>query len=187
MEVGLAIRRPEQLVLRWQEAKGNAVTTLISTLLLNAVFGIAAYGVTMQMHKGALAMLRAAVLTPLSAGSAWLIALPALYIFNSALGSRMSLQATVLAASITVCFGSWAMLASVPINWFFSLALPYASMRLLTNLVVFTGVGVCMIDVFIRVLETLEPERSPFYGYLWIGLVAVIGMELFSIFGIFSF
>lgn len=123
---------------------------------------------------------------PLAAGTAWLIALPTLYIYNRALDSRLSLQATILAASVTVCFGAWAMLASVSITWFFSLALPYTFVRLLINLIVFTGVGICMIDVFLRVLQVLEPGRSPIYGAAWIGLVAVIGMELFSIFGVFD-
>ena len=186
LEVGWAIRRPEQLIRHWHEAGGDTVRTLIVVLLLNATFGVAAYGMTMQMHHGALGMLRGAVLTPLAAGGAWVIALPALYICNSVLGSRLSLPATVLAASVTVCFGAWAMLASVPINWFFSLALPYAPIRLLTNLVVYTGVGLCMSDVFIRVLQALEPGRSPMYGYIWLGLVAVIGTELFSIFGVFD-
>jgi hypothetical protein len=102
------------------------------------------------------------------------------------LDSRLSLQATILAASVTVCFGAWAMLASVSITWFFSLALPYTFVRLLINLIVFTGVGICMIDVFLRDLQVLEPGRSPIYGAAWIGLVAVIGMELFSIFGVFD-
>lgn len=173
-EVGIAVRRPEQLVLRWREANDKSVHMLIALLLVNAVFGTAAYGVTMQLHTGAIGMIWAAVLTPMAAGSAWIIALPALYIFNSAQGSRLSLQATVLAASVTVCFGAWAMLASVPINWFFSLAAPYANVRLAVNIVIFTGVGICMTDVFLRVLQALEPERSLLFGRLWIGLLGVI-------------
>lgn len=186
-EVGLAIRRPEQLVLRWRDADGSTSISLIGILLLNAVFGLAAYGLTMQIHNGALAMGWAAVLTPLAAGGAWMIALPALYIFKSASGSKLNVYATILAASVTVCFGAWAMLASVPINWFFSLSLPFPTIRLLTNLVIFTGVGVYMSDVFLRVFHALEPERSSFSGFWWLGLHAVIGRELFSLFGIFAF
>ena len=128
-EVGLAIRRPEELVLRWREADSSSGTLVIGILLLNAVFGLAVYGLTMQIHNGALAMGRAAVLTPLAAGGAWMMALPALYIFKSAWGSQLNVYATILAASVTVCFGAWAMLASVPINWFFSLSLPFPTIR----------------------------------------------------------
>ena len=186
-EVGLAIRRPEELVLRWCDADGSAGIALIGVLLLNAIFGLMAYGLTMQMHSGAWAMGRAAILTPLAAGGAWAMSLPALYIFKSAWGSKLNVYATLLAASVTMCFGAWAMLASVPINWFFSLTLPFPPIRFLVNMVIFTGVGVCMADVFLRVFHVLEPKRPSFSGFWWLGLHAVIGMELFSLFGIFAF
>jgi hypothetical protein len=186
-DVGLAIRRPEELVLRWHGIDSHALEMLIAVLLLNAIFGTAAYGVTMQMHKGALAMLQGGVLTTLAAGGAWVIALPSLYIIRSALGAQMSLRASVLVASVTVCFGAWAMLASVPINWFFTLALPYAGTRVLINLTVFAGVGFCMTDVFLRSLRALEPDRDQTFGYFWVLLLAVIGTELFVLFGVFTF
>jgi hypothetical protein len=186
-EVSAAIRRPEQLALRYRHADARELRPLILVLLANAFFGTSVYGLTMQLHDGALRMLRAGLVAPATAGLAWTIALPALYILNGAAGSRLRLGATLLAASITVCFGAWAMLASVPINWFFTLAAPWPLARLVTNLVVFTGVGVAMMDVFVRVVATLEPERSRLYGMAWVGLVSVIGIELFSIGGIFEF
>ncbi len=187
MEVGLAIRRPEALTLKWVDESDKNIRTLIVTFLLNAVFGVAVYGLSMKMHAGLDAMLWAAFLTPLAAGGAWTIAMPALYILNSATGSKITLTSTILLASVTVCFGSWAMLASVPINWFFTLALPYDSIRLAVNLIVFFGVGACMRDVFVRVLKAVEPERSSFFGYLWLTLLSIIGIELFYLFGIFHF
>jgi hypothetical protein len=186
-EVSAAIRRPEQLALRYQHAEGRQLRPLVVVLLANAFFGLAAYGLTLQLHEGTARMLRAGVLAPVAAGLAWTIALPALYILNGAAGSRLRFGSTLLAASVTVCFGSWAMLASVPINWFFTLAVPWSPARLATNLVVFTGVGVAMTDVFVRVLAALEPERSRFFGLAWVGLVSVIGMELFWIAGILEF
>lgn len=186
-EVSAAIRRPEQLALRYRHAEVRELRPLVLLLLANAFSGMAAYGLTMQLHDGTPSMLRAGVLAPLAAGLAWTIALPALYILNGAAGSRLRFGATLLAASVTVCFGAWAMLASVPINWFFTLAAPWPAARLATNLVVFTGVGVAMTDVFVRVLGALEPQRSRLFGVAWVGLVSVIGMELFSIAGIFEF
>ena len=156
-------------------------------LLLNAVLGIAAYGLTMRLHEGARGMLSGALHAPIAAGTAWMLALPALYIINSALGSRLDLSTTLLAALATVSFGAMAMLASVPINWFFGVAVPLNSVRLLVNAVIFMGVGVCMADVFIRVMRALEPERSTKFAYLWLGLVGVIGGELFKLFGVFEF
>jgi hypothetical protein len=85
-----------------------------------------------------------------------------------------------------VSFGALAMLASVPIRWFFGLTLPYPAVCLAVDLVVVTGVGVSMIDVFLRVMKALEPARSRLFALLWLGLVAVIGGELLVLFHVFD-
>src|SRR5947207_11354188 len=74
--------------------------------------------------------------------------------------------------------GALAMLASVPISWFFGLTLPFAATRLLVNLVVFAGVGVCMADVFLRVMKALEPDRSRACAAVWLGLVVGFAAEV---------
>jgi hypothetical protein len=78
------------------------------------------------------------------------------------------------------------MIASIPINWFFTAAIPHSGFVLLVNLTVFTGVGVAMIDVFQRVMTRLEPGRKA-PPRCWLMLVAAIGAELFYFFGLFNF
>jgi len=57
---------------------------------------------------------------------------------------------------------------------------------LIVNLIVFTGVGVSMVDVFRRVMLRLEPKRN-FAPVWWLMIVGVIGAELFFFFGLFQF
>ncbi len=129
-----------------------------------------------------------------AAGLAWGIALPSLYIFNSLSGSRLRPSTTLLAALVTTSWGGLAMIASIPINWFFTAALSdlvadpsrVAWLVRVVNLVVFTGVGVSMVDIFGRVMEVLEPERGR-WPVLWLAVVAAIGGELFYAFGLFEF
>lgn len=185
-EVGLSLRHPGEVMLRHRNGESPPFTLLVLAFLGCAIFGVACYGAVMQLNDGPLEMLRGGFLTPLAAGLAWAIALPALYIFNSALGSRLTMQETLLAASVTVCFGSWAMLASVPIGWFFTLAVPDSPVPLFVHGLVFTGVGICMLDVFVRTLKALEPKRLALYAFVWVGLVGVIGLELFALFGVFD-
>src|SRR2546427_6078278 len=94
-----------------------------------------------------------------AAGIGWSLPLPALYILNSLSGSRLRLSTTFLAALVTTSWGGLAMIASIPINWFFSVSIPEVvpalagvkwvpTLILLVNFVVFAGVGVAMIDVF---------------------------------------
>jgi hypothetical protein len=188
-EIGVALRRPEELVVRWRDRSPSAPPSrsVFPVLFANAVLGLAAYGLVMGMGGGAGGMLGHAVRAPLACGVAWSIALPALYIINTILGSRLDASTTALGALATVSFGALAMLASVPIRWFFGLTLPYPEVRLAVDLVVFAGVGVSMIDVFLRVMKALEPDRSRLFALLWLGLVAVIGGELLVLFHVFDF
>lgn len=188
-EIGLALRRPEQLALRWRDAAPADTPSrfVIPCLLINAMLCTAAYGLTMHMHHGVAGMLHGAFFAPLAAGLSWLVALPALYIVGTSFGSRLNASTTTLAASATVSFGAMAMLASIPINWFFTLALPFAATRLLVNAAVFIGVGVCMVDVFLRVMRALEPDREQTFSAIWLALVGVIGGELFLLTGLFAF
>ena len=131
-------------------------------------------------------MLEKGLACTIAAGLAWSIPLPALYILNSLAGSKLSASSTLLAALVTTSWGGLAMIASVPINWFFTAAVPHSGFILLINLVVFTGVGMAMIDTFQRVMLRLEPthDRAPTW---WLVLVGMIGLELLSSFNLFVF
>jgi hypothetical protein len=191
LEVGRAVRRPEDLAVRWRDRAtapiGAPPTAVFVALFITAVLGLAAYGLTMGMHLGADAMLLDAAKAPFAAGTAWAVALPSLYILNSALGSKLDASTTTLAALTTCSFGALAMLAGVPVNWFFTLALPFSGIRWLVNVVVFAGVGVAMTDTFLRVMGALEPKRTRAVALLWLGLVGIIGCELFVLLDLFEF
>ncbi|MFZ5468744.1 MAG: hypothetical protein ACOZIN_04825 [Myxococcota bacterium] len=189
-EMGVALRRPEEFAVRWRDRHQGAVAPkpiVFGVLLVNAVAGLAAYGLSMGLSGGVWTMLEGAWKAPLAAGIAWTVALPALYIINGALGSKLDASTTLLAALATVSFGALAMLAGVPITWFFNVAVPSAAVQLLVQLVTFAGVGVCMVDVFLRTMKALEPERGRFFPLVWIALVGVIGTELMVFLELFHF
>jgi hypothetical protein len=187
-EVGVALRRPEELVVRWRDRSPAAPANraVFPVLVASAVLGVAAYGLVMGMGGGPSEMLGHALRAPLACGAAWSIALPALYIINTVLGSRLDASTTALAALATVSFGALAMLASAPIRWFFGLTLPYPAVGLAVDLVVFAGVGVSMLDVFLRAMRALEPTRNRLFALLWLALVAVIGGELLVLLRVFA-
>ena len=184
--VGLALREPELFAVRWQSGAAVYPWWVWLALGLTAVAGTTTYGMTMGLLGGAERILVAGLTCTLAAGLAWGIPLPALYILNSMGGSRLSASTTLLAALVTTSWGGLAMIASIPINWFFTVAVPHPPFVLLVNLVVFAGVGVSMADVFGRVMQRLEPARgrAPLW---WLFLVGAIGGELFYFFGLFEF
>lgn len=163
----VALREPEDFALRWDREAGYGVLVWLA-LAATAALGTTLYGVTMGIGGGAAAMLIKAALLTGAAGMAWAVPLPALYILHSLDGSRLKASTTFLAALVTTSWGGLALVASVPISWFFSVAIPAQAPELFSpraaslivlgvNLLVFAGVGVSMADVFARVMRALEP------------------------------
>ena len=195
--VGAALREPEEFALRWHRDEVRYSLGAWAALGVTAALGTTIYGMTMGLRHGPAVVGEKAALYTLAAGLAWAIPLPALYILNSLGGSRLRPSTTLLAALVTTSWGGLAMIASVPINWFFSTALPDLNTESLTwqawtaqivlgvNLLIFTGVGVAMADVFGRVMERLEPShgRRPMW---YLALVGIIGAQLFYLFGLFE-
>jgi hypothetical protein len=184
--IGQALREPEAFTLCWHREAGPYPWWVFAALALTAIAGTLSYGLTMGILGGPDRMAVTALACTVAAGTAWGVSLPALYILNSLSGSRLRASTTLLAALVTTSWGGLAMMASIPINWFFTVAVPIGWFVLLVNLVVFAGVGAAMIDVFCRVMEQLEPARGRAPGW-WLLLVGAIGGELFYAFGLFDF
>lgn len=191
--VGLALREPEQFALAWQRQEKHYSLWVWAGLAGAAVLGTMTYGMTLGLPAGAAAMLTKSLLLTVAAGLAWAIPLPALYILHSFGGSRLPASTTLLAALVTTSWGGLALVASVPIGGFFSIAMPSlpipplvaAWVVLGVNLLVFAGVGVSMSDIFCRVVARLEPERESQPTWFLL-LVALIGSQLYYVFGLFA-
>jgi hypothetical protein len=190
--VAQALREPEDFAVRWHRGESRYAWWVWGALIATAILGTTTYGMTMGLLGGPGSVLLHALGCTAAAGLSWAIALPALYVLNSLSGSRLPVGTTFLAAVVTVSWGGLAMIASIPINWFFTIALPGLAgpvwgVRLiwLVNLVVFAGVGTAMADIFGRVMSALEPERTrPLW---WLLVVWALGCELFYAFGVFDF
>jgi hypothetical protein len=194
--VGLALRAPEEFTLVWHRRQARYGWWVWFALAATALLGTMTYGLTLGIHAGPDAMLRKAALLTLAAGLSWAVPLPALYILNSLAGSRLRASTTLLAALVTTSWGGLALVASVPINWFFSVAAPTLPAELVgpaaarwivwaVNIAVFLGVGVAMSDVFCRVVERLEPLRGRRPAWVLL-LVGSIGLQLSYVFGLFQ-
>jgi len=169
--VWLALQEPEEFALRWD--RGD------ESYRLSVWLAIAAKG----------------FLLTVAAGLAWAIPLPALYILNSLAGSRLRPSTTLLAALVTTSWGGLALVASIPINWFFSVAVPPLAPQWISagavtqiirfvQIVIFAGVGLSMVDVFRRVLGSLEPRFADDFPW-FLFLVGLIGAQLSYVFNLF--
>ena len=149
-----------------------------------AALGVGAFGGALHAHGGALSMAHGAMGAVGAAGGAWVATLPALYVLGTLAGSPLRGRALLLGSLVTVSFGGLAMLASVPVLWFFELALPFGMTRLVVALLSFLGVGLCMSDVFIRVMAALGCRSL--LNLAWLALLAATGGELFFVAGLFD-
>jgi hypothetical protein len=183
--IGQALREPEAFALRWHQEGAPYDWMVFAALSLTAIVGTTTYGIVMGILGGPAEMLLDGLRFTAAAGIAWSLPLPALYILNSLTGSRLRASTTFLASLITTSWGGLAMLAAIPIAWFFTVALPYPVILLLVHLTAFGVVGIAMMDVFCRVMERLEPQRGRLPAW-WLLLVGAIGAELFYAFGLFS-
>jgi hypothetical protein len=184
--VGQALREPEAFALRWHREGTPYHWSVFAALTLTAILGTTTYGMVIGLAQGnTKQMLYGGLHCTVAAGIGWSLPLPALYILNSLSGSRLRASTTFLAALVTTSWGGLAMLAAIPVSWFFTIALPNAAVVLAVHLAVFSIVGVAMIDVFCRVMGALEPSRGRLPGW-WLTLVGAIGGELFYAFGLFD-
>jgi hypothetical protein len=159
---------------------------VFAVLALTAIAGTTTYGLILGLRGGPMEMFRCGGAFTLAAGLAWSLPLPALYILNSLTGSRLRASTTFLAALVTTSWGGLALLASIPIAWFFAAAVPSLVLLFVVHLAMFASVGVAMADVFSRVMQRLEPQRGRQPAW-WLLLVGILGTELFYALGLFNF
>jgi len=194
VHVGQALREPEEFALRWQRDEVQYTWWVWLALFLTAGIGTTTYGMTMGILGGPGQILWCGFSHSMAALISWVIPLPALYILNSLSGSRLRASTTLLAALVTISWGGLAMIASIPVNWFFTVAIPdvvtnpnwVRHLIRFVNFAVFTGVGVAMFDVFGRVMAAIDPSRGRTPTW-WLVVVGTIGTELFYAFGLFDF
>ena len=84
-----------------------------------SIAGTTTYGMVMGILGGPGEMALDGLRCTAAAGIGWCLPLPALYILNSLSGSRLRPSTTFLAALVTTSWGGLAMIAAIPIAWFF--------------------------------------------------------------------
>src|SRR5207249_1691088 len=140
--VGEALREPEEFADRWHREGAPYDVLVFAALALTAILGTTTYGIVMGLLGGPREMFLDGLRCTAAAGLGWSLPLPALYILNSLSGSRLRASTTFLAALVTTSWGGLALIAAIPVSWFFSAATPYRPVVLLVHLAVFGIVGI---------------------------------------------
>jgi hypothetical protein len=177
-----ALREPERFT-----AAGAFARPSLGTLVAlggTATLGVGAYGAAMHAHDGLAAAGFGLVAAIGAAGATWCATVPSLYVLGSLNGSRLDPYGVALTTLTMVSFGGVAMLASVPVLWFFETCLPVDGARLAVHVLTFAGVGLSMMDVWVRSMRRVEGGRLLHLAFL--ALFALVGLEMFLVFGLFD-
>jgi len=176
-----ALREPTEFAVRWGKER-EAPLGVFPALAGTAALGIGLYGGMLHAWEGGLQAARIGLYAATAAGIGWGAALPSLVILSGLLGSKLQPRTMVLASLVTVSFGGLALLASIPVLWFFELCVGGPLARAFVELASALGVGACMADVFLRVMAALE--GSAVFHWFWFGLFGLVTLEMLLLFGV---
>lgn len=174
-----ALERPQEFVERTPDD-----ATLLA-LTGGASLGIVVYGGTIHAAEGVGVVVASAVRALVTAGTAWCLAVPALIVVGSLLGSVVPWRRTVFASLITLNFGGLAFLASIPVVLLLELASPFPWTRHLVNTMVVFGVGGCSTLIFERTMARLEGRRL--FHRVWMSVFGVLFLEIAWFIDLFRF
>lgn len=177
--VGAVLDRPEEAVV-------GARAVSLAWLAAGTAVGGAAFGAAVHVDGGVVEMVRGAVVLPAVLSVAFALALPALFVFATALGSRLSASATLRAVLVAGWATGISLLAGVPVVLFFALVSPGPHVNPVAVgclSVMAAGSGA---DVFLRTTRALDPERDLRFDRAWLVLVAVLAVEMFNAVGLFG-
>lgn len=177
-----ALRAPDALVAEAASPRERAAAT--SALVVSAALGLALLGVSGLPRDGAIRAGWAALMTPASILAAFALVLPALLVFGTALGARLSWTATALAAGVGASVFGTTALAVAPILWFFAEVVPSAGWGGIVETCVLV-LGFCAgARAFWRAVRHCDPNRSRVFDAAWLALLALVTAELLTVAGL---
>jgi hypothetical protein len=189
---GATLARGLQTVVEPPSRQGEALAALPAAEQMRltgvlaglAVTGAFAYGAVAHAGPGLSGAAHGALAAVAAAAGAVVLAFPALHIFGTILGARIGLRRLCLLVGHAAGFGGAALLAGVPVVWFFGLALPDSHLRELVTLAVPLLAGLGTASVFLSVVRAADPDRSLVFDASWLLLCAVLTAELGFLLGV---
>lgn len=154
-------------------------------LATGASVGIGVYGGTIHAAEGVGVVLASGLRALVTAGTAWGLAVPALIVVGSLLGSVVAWRRAVFASLIAVNFGGLAFLASIPVALLLELSSPFPWTRHLVNTMVVLGVGGCSTLIFERTMARLEAPRL--FHRVWMAVFGALFVEIAWFLDLFRF
>jgi hypothetical protein len=181
-EVLDAVRTPEDHA----QAHTDPDVAELARLAGAASLGVAGWGGMIHWYDGVGSALRGALHAVTVAGVSWGLAIPALVVMSSMVGSKLPTVRLLHASLMTVAFGGLAFLASVPVVGLVDLVYDHSVFaRQASNTLCVLGVGACSAFIFFRITDEIEHLRA--LHIAWMGLFGTLFLEIAYLTDLFRF
>jgi hypothetical protein len=164
--------------------EGRRLGGYLGSLLLASVLFSAAYGAVLGLFQPGLQTLYAALKIPIVVVGTALLCAPTFYVFNSILGSRLSLLQTLCVVLFLAAGAGLVLVAFAPIAWFFTVSTGGVEFLTILHLGVFlvaAGYGIRSLDAGRRYLAWLDSTQTAIHGKmlaLWFLLVVFVALQM---------
>jgi hypothetical protein len=164
--------------------EGRRTGGYLACLAAAAILASAAYGAVLGLFQPGLQTLYAALKVPIVVVGTALLCTPTFYVFNSILGSRLTLQQTLCLVLFLSAGVGLVLVAFAPITWFFTVSTGGVGFLTVLHVAVFLIAflyAVRSLDSGRRYLAWLEAGRAAVHGRmlaLWLLLVLFVGLQM---------
>lgn len=164
--------------------EGRRLGGYLGSLFLASVFFSAAYGAVLGLFQPGLQTLYAALKVPIVVVGTALLCAPTFYVFNSILGSRLSLGQTLCVVLFLAAGAGLVLVAFAPIAWFFTVSTGGVEFLTILHLGVFLVAalyGIRSLDAGRRYLAWLDSTQTAIHGKmlaLWFLLLVFVALQM---------
>ncbi|MCB9639113.1 MAG: hypothetical protein H6727_09495 [Myxococcales bacterium] len=130
-------------------------------IMLVGLLGYAIFGLSAASLQGGRSILLMPLLFPIIFFGALCIGMPALYIFDSYLGSRLHIQHILRISLIALVLPGLLLAGMAPINWFFVVSMRSSMMVTITSGLAIAFSAILAYNQIFDLLQHLEPISSP--------------------------
>jgi hypothetical protein len=164
--------------------EGRHLSSYLGSLFVSTLVLSAAYGAILGLYQPGLQTLFAALKIPIVVLGTALLCTPTFFVFNSILGSKLTLAQTLAAVLFLSASAALVLIAFAPIAWLFTVSTEGTGFLRVLHLLVFliaTTYGLRSLNIARRYLNYIDATQTPIHGrllLLWSTIALFVALQM---------
>ncbi len=164
--------------------QGRRLPAYLGGLFLSTLFLSAGYGAILGLFQPGLQTLYAALKVPIVVLGTALLCTPTFFVFNSILGSKLTLHQTLAAVLFLSASAALVLVAFAPIAWLFTVSTEGPGFLRVLHLLVFliaAAYGLRSLNTARKYLNYIDATQTPIHGkllLLWSGIALFVALQM---------